>query len=85
MGNCGQEGFAIVITLTRLSYLLWGGVAIHCDHRNLAYIFGSNGPPTSKAVAQHLQGWCLFLGQFPYTIVHIPGDENCGGNLLSRW
>ena len=27
----------------------------------------------------------MFLGRFPYTIVHIPGDENCWGGLLSRW
>ena len=79
------EGFAIVSTFKRLPYLLWGGVAIHCDHRNLAYIFGANGAPTSRAVAQLLQGWRVFLGQFLYTIVHIPGDENCWGNLLWRW
>ena len=34
-----KEGFAIVTTFKRLPYLLWGGVAIHCRHRNLAYIF----------------------------------------------
>ena len=38
------------------------------DHWNLAYIFGANGAPTSKAVALRLQGWHVFLGQFPYTI-----------------
>ena len=27
----------------------------------------------------------MFLGQFPYAIVHIPGDENRWGDLLSRW
>ena len=26
----------------------------------------------------------MFLGQFSYTIVHFPGDENCWGDLLSR-
>ena len=31
-----EEGFAIVSTSKRLLYLLWGGVAIHCDHQNLA-------------------------------------------------
>ena len=71
-----KEGFAIVSTFKRRPYLLWGGVAIHCDHRNLVDIFGANGAPTSKAVAQRLQGWRVFLGQFPYTIVNIPGDEN---------
>ena len=33
-----KEGFAIVSTFPRLPYLLWGGVAMHWDHRNLAYI-----------------------------------------------
>ena len=27
----------------------------------------------------------MFLGQFPYTIVRIPGDENCWAGLLSCW
>ena len=72
-----REGFAIVSMLKRPPYLLRGGVATHCDHRNLAYIFGANGTPTSKAVAQRLQRWCVYLGQFPFTIVHILGDENC--------
>ena len=80
-----KEGFAIVTTFKRLPYLLWGGVAIHCRHRNLAYICGVNGVPTSKAVSQRLEGWRVFLGQFPYTIVHIPGDENCWVDLLSHW
>ena len=80
-----KEGFAIVSTFKRLPNLLWGGVTIHCDHRNVAYIFGMTGAPTFKAVTQRLQGWRVFLGQFPYTIVHIPGDENCWGDLLSRW
>ena len=78
------DGFAIVSTLKWLPYLLWGGVAIHCDRRNLANILGANGAPTSKAVAQRVQGWRVFLGHFPYTIVHIPGDENCWGDLQSR-
>ena len=34
-----KEGFAIVSTFKRLPYLLWGRVAVHCDHRNLAYTF----------------------------------------------
>ena len=33
-----EEGFAIVSTFKRLPYLLWGGVAVYYDHRNLAYI-----------------------------------------------
>ena len=51
-----KEGFAIVSTFKRLSFLLWCEVVIHGDHRNLAYIFVANGAPTSKTEAQRLQG-----------------------------
>ena len=72
-----KEGFAIVSTVKWLPYPLWCEVAIHFDRRNLAYIFDANGAPRFKAVAQRLHGRSVSLGQFPYTIVHIPGDENC--------
>ena len=39
----------------------------------------------SKALAQRLEGWKGVLGQFRYTICHIPGDRNAWGDLLSRW
>ena len=34
-----KEAFAFVSTFRRLEYLLWNGVHIFTDHRNLAYIF----------------------------------------------
>ena len=33
-----KEGSAIVNTFRRLEYVLWGGVHIFTDHRNLTYI-----------------------------------------------
>ena len=39
----------------------------------------------SKALAQRLEGWKCVLGQYRYTICHIPGDRNSWGDLLSRW
>ena len=36
-------------TFKRLPSLLWGGVTIHFDHRNLAYIFSAN-------LSTHIQG-----------------------------
>ena len=39
----------------------------------------------SKALAQRLEGWKGVLGQYRYTICHIPGDRNAWGDLLSRW
>ena len=32
-----------------------------------------------------LEGWKCVLGQYRYTICHIPGDRNSWGDLLSRW
>ena len=82
-----KEAFAVVSTFKRLDYLLWNGVDIFCDHRNLAYIFhpGATGKSPSKAAAQRLQGWGAYIGQFRYSIVHIPGAKNSWGDLLSRW
>ena len=42
------------------------------------------GAPILKAVAQPLSRWRMFFVQFPYTIVHIDGDENCWADLPSR-
>ena len=39
----------------------------------------------SKALAQRLEGWKCVLGQYRYTICHIPGERNSWGDLLSRW
>ena len=38
-----------------------------------------------KALAQRLVCWKGVLGQYRYTICHIPGDRNAWGDLLSRW
>ena len=53
-----KEGFAIVSTFRRLEHLLWNGVHIFTDHRNLAYIFNPEACVTSvsKALAQRLEG-----------------------------
>ena len=82
-----KEGFAIVSTFRRLEHFLWNGVHIFTDHRNLAYIFDPEACVTSvsKALAQRLEGWKCVLGQYRYTICHIPGDRNSWGDLLSRW
>ena len=54
-----KEGFTIVNTIRRLEYLLWGGVHIFTDHRNLTYIFNPEACVTSatKAMAQRLENW----------------------------
>ena len=37
------------------------------------------------ALAQRPECWKGVLGQYRYTICHIPGDRNAWGDLLSRW
>lgn len=57
-----KEGYAILATFQPLEYLLWGGVHIVCDHRNLAYTFDPDAcrGVVSKAASQRLEHWCLF-------------------------
>ena len=56
-----KEGFAIVSTFKRLEYLLWNGVHIYTDHRNLAYIFDPEACVSSvaKTTAQRFRICCL--------------------------
>ena len=39
----------------------------------------------SKITAQRLENRKVVLAQYNYTIMHIPGERNCWGDLLSRW
>ncbi|CAM9790553.1 unnamed protein product, partial [Sphacelaria rigidula] len=82
-----KEGFGIVSTFRRLEHLLWNGVHIFTDHRNLAYIFNPEAcvSSVSKALAQRLEGWKGVLGQYRYTICHISGERNACCDLLPRW
>ena len=92
-GTVDKEGFAIVSTFRRLEYLLWGGVRIYTDHRNLAYIFEPEACVSSvpKTAAQRLENWKMMLAQYDYTIMRISGERNCwgisclGGSISRRW
>ena len=58
-----KEGFAILNIFRRLEYLLWGGVHIFTDHRNLTYFSPPEACVTSvtKAMAQRLENWKVGL------------------------
>ena len=77
----------IVSTFRRLEYLLWGGVRIYTDHRNLAYIFKPEACVSSvpKTAAQRLVNWEMVLVQHDFTMMHTSGEYICWGDLLSRW
>ena len=74
-----KEDFAAMSTVKRLEYRLGNGVHI------LAYIFDPAACVSSvaKTMAQRLDQRKPALGQYDCTIVHIAGDRNCWGGLLS--
>ena len=82
-----KEGYAVVSTLKWLEYLLCNGVHICTDHRNLSYIFYSEACVSSvaKTTVQQLDQSKAVFGQYDCAIVHIAGERNCWGDLLSRW
>ena len=82
-----KDFFTILNAFHLVSYLLWDGLDIFCNHRNMAYIFSpqSCGATLSKAGSQRLAGWRTCMNQFNYAIQHIPGEGNHWGDLLSRW
>ena len=63
-----KEGFAVVNAFKRLEYLLWNGVHIYTDHRNLSYILDPEACVSSvgKTTAQRLDQWTAVLGQYNY-------------------
>ena len=38
-----------------------------------------------KTRVQRLENWKIVLPQYDYTTLHISGERNCLGDLLSRW
>ncbi len=52
-----KEGYAIVVAIKRLDYLMWAGEKIFCVHRNLAYTFSPHSCDTvvTKATTQYLE------------------------------
>ena len=78
-----KEGFAAVSTFKRLEYLLWNGVHIYTDHRNLAYIYDPEACVSSvaKTTAQRLDQWKAVMGTIP--LCTSPETVTAGG-ICSR-
>jgi hypothetical protein len=72
-----QEGYALFYALVKWeSYLLGHPFEIHCDHRNLVFLYKSLTPKIIR--------WRLRIQEFDYTIVHIAGTSNVLADALSR-
>jgi hypothetical protein len=57
---------------------------LYVDHRNLVHIFSPDSRHSTPSNGR-LDRWAATLQDLPYTIVHLPGDENVWADLLSRW
>lgn len=60
--------------------------AIFSEHRNSAYIFHLEVlvAEVLNTTPPRLWHWSIYLVQFRYEIIYIPGDQKCWGDLLSR-
>ena len=69
----------MVSTFKELECLLWNGVRVYTDHRNLVFIFDPEACVSSvaKTTAQRVDQWKAVSGQYDCTIMHIAGDHNC--------
>jgi hypothetical protein len=86
---CDKEGFAIKTACEKFTHLLIRerGFVLFTDHRNLTFIFNPRGQVASvaKPQADRLERWAMFLRSFTYEIFHLPGEDNCWADMLSRW
>lgn len=76
----------MIVSNSKSSAYLLQQVHIYTDHGNLAYIFNPEacGSSFTKTAQRLDHQWKVVLGQYDYAIVHIAGDRNCWGQLLSR-
>ena len=74
-----RECLAVVYGINKFKYYLLGSPFIlEVDHKPLIYLNkfkGSNG---------RLMRWALSLQPYTFRLVHIPGANNLGADLLSR-
>ena len=73
------ECLAIVWGIHKFELYLYGtNFDIQTDHRPLTYI------QQSKGLNKRLMGWAMYLQDFRFRVVSIPGKENFGPDFLSR-
>ena len=76
-----RELLAIIRGLETWKHLLMGAahpVQILCDHKNLGYW------RTAQKLNRRQARWALFLSEFDYELIHVPGSKMVQSDALSR-
>lgn len=73
------EALAVVWAFEKFRFYLFGRhTKVYTDHRALQFLM------TAKLNHDRLRRWALFLQQFDFSVIHIPGKENTVADCLSR-
>ena len=74
-----RECLGLIFAIKKFEYFLVGKpFIVECDHRPLSYLENFKGSNC------RLLRWSLFLQQYKYTVVYIPGSSDHLADLLSR-
>ena len=83
------EGYAIIRSLYRFWHIVGDGSTLHIftDNQSLSYIFEHNSSyvlQRDKPGQGRLMRWIALLLTIPYTISHVPGEQNTFADIISR-
>jgi transposase InsO family protein len=79
------EALAILFGVGKFYKYLYGRhFYLLTDHKPLERIFGEKSE-IPKLAASRLVRWAIQLSAFNYTLLHVPGEENCAADVLSRF
>ena len=85
-----KEAYPLILALQEWEHLLLVPDGFNCyvDHKNLVHLFEPSAikPAISKGAHLRIYNWLYLLGQFKVnTFQHLPGEDNCWADMLSRW
>lgn len=73
------ETLSVVNAFAKFRYFLAGKhTKVYTDHKALEFLM------TSKLIHDRLKRWALYLQEYRFTVIHIPGTANIVADVLSR-
>ena len=78
-----REALAALWAMEKWHFFLYGrAFEVRIDHQSLKQLLSAGG---SGHKPLRLHRWCNRLSQYNFSVQHIPGEQNCMADLLSRW